>query len=452
MHTNTDNLAFDASVQSMQNYSLGQARDLHECSYYVNIIGVESSAVSFLAQFGLQLSKWMRNFFFYEVDNTFDSNGVVKLVNGVKTDSWMNSEDGLLCKRTQQIGGTDIKGAKIDVETTTLERGKWFFIERNLSHITIAFAEPKIWREIWNLVRIMYIHTNKNAIKKRRRSKRLSSHSSVVSLIAEADDTDLSLTSCRLSTTNPPTDMQVVKAMNHSQTRHRIGKVIWGPFTTLLVVGSILVCLMSGINMLYWTLFAISAMMISCTGYNSDIIEIAMSLLRLAIIIGAMDINATLFGLCWLTEALAIQMSQGHVYMFTGLYEKYMLGFLLLLYGDSVAKADIVITCLILDVTNLSSKFYSYVCDSFYESCSFPTALVLFTHILSAMLTIATLSHAFINAFKQIGDIFVWGFLLFNILKLAWFKCQDMSGTSQSLYLRTMYLHRRQQHRYYWEA
>merc|ERR1711871_38911 len=120
---------------------------------------------------------------------------------------------------------------------------------------------------------------------KRRRAERLNSHSSVALLIADEDSSTVAFpcTSSQCSSLNCP-DMQVTKAMDTFQTKHRITKDTYGSFTILMIPGLISVCLISGVNLSYCILVTISAIIISCTDWNSDTIEIMMSLSRLALV------------------------------------------------------------------------------------------------------------------------------------------------------------------------
>ena len=128
--------------------------------------------------------------------------------------------------------------------------------------------------------------------------------------------------------------------------------------------------------------------------------------------------------------------------MFTGIYEKYTIGVILLLCSDNIQNHDIISTAIVLDVPSFIMKLYWFLCELCDNSISpFPTTLVILTHMISTALMLVGASVIIVNAFAYIDNFLLRGFLEFNILKIILFKMQNMSNCSQKLYLRKMYRH-----------
>ena len=273
--------------------------------------------------------------------------------------------------------------------------------------------------------------------------KRLNSHSSIASLVCNEDNNSHNNNDSYSCDSSIHPDMQITHAMESFYSKHCIKRNTTGTISILLEGGLTSAYLFfSGMNLFFGVFLIFCTYTLSSYVLKSYFVEIFMSLLRM-ILFFCINYDGTMsYALLCLAEALIIQIMKGKVYMFTGAYEKYILGVILIFCGDHITSDDIIATIAVLDIPTVLSKLFWLICKIFDEHCSsFPTFTVLFVHALFSILTIIASWKLATDSFTHIGNTFIWSFLIFNVLKLVFFKIQDLSAASQNLYVRKMYHH-----------
>ena len=145
MHTNKDNISYDASIHSQLIWS--KHLKLYPCTFYFNLVGKLDDKSFMNLEYPI---KYLLKIINYQSPTSF--------ISGVDTSNWgATGNDGLLEVYTQEYPFRLIldKTApryqinQIDFIDENFVKGEWLYMHKNISHISLFLGHQSIWENIY---------------------------------------------------------------------------------------------------------------------------------------------------------------------------------------------------------------------------------------------------------------------------------------------------------------
>jgi len=145
MHTNKDNISYDASIHSQLIWS--KHLKLYPCTYYFNLVG-KLDDKRFMS-FGYPIEYFLK---------IINYQSPTSIISGVDTSNWGSTgNDGLLEVYTQEYPFRLIldkakpcyKINQLNFIDENFVKGEWLYMHKNISHISLFLGHQSIWESIY---------------------------------------------------------------------------------------------------------------------------------------------------------------------------------------------------------------------------------------------------------------------------------------------------------------